>query len=285
MKIRGNTIGIPNPQPDWNQTDSTQADYIKNKPGNYVTISPNPPECSPTLWFKPAEYVYTEEAVKTWGELEERVAALEEGAGTPDVIGHLQQEIDDLKKFHPIAISNVTNNVGTVELGQSIDSVTVTWKLNKSPVSQTVDGEEVDPADRSAVIEGPFTSTKTFAVTATDSEGNTAKGSTSVSFYNGVYYGALAAGVLPAAGDIMGLTRKLQSGRSASIAWTPVSGKRPSYACPTRYGNPKFVISGFEYEWVKLGALDFTNSSGCTEKYDVWQHPQDVTESVTITVS
>ena len=81
MKIRGNTIGIPNPQPDWNQTDSTQADYIKNKPGNYVTISPNPPESAPTLWFKPDEYVYTEEAVKTWGELEERVTALEENTG------------------------------------------------------------------------------------------------------------------------------------------------------------------------------------------------------------
>ena len=31
-RIKGNTVGFPNPQPDWNQTDSTQADYIKNKP-------------------------------------------------------------------------------------------------------------------------------------------------------------------------------------------------------------------------------------------------------------
>ena len=33
MKIRGNTVGFPNPQSDWNQTDTSQADYIKNKPG------------------------------------------------------------------------------------------------------------------------------------------------------------------------------------------------------------------------------------------------------------
>lgn len=32
MKIRGNTVGFPNPQPDWNQTDPMQADYIRNKP-------------------------------------------------------------------------------------------------------------------------------------------------------------------------------------------------------------------------------------------------------------
>lgn len=30
--IRGNTVGLPNPQADWNQTDTKKADYIKNKP-------------------------------------------------------------------------------------------------------------------------------------------------------------------------------------------------------------------------------------------------------------
>lgn len=31
-QIRGNTVGTTMPQPDWNQTDPTRADYIKNKP-------------------------------------------------------------------------------------------------------------------------------------------------------------------------------------------------------------------------------------------------------------
>lgn len=31
-KIIGNAIAMPNPRPDWNQTDETKADYIKNKP-------------------------------------------------------------------------------------------------------------------------------------------------------------------------------------------------------------------------------------------------------------
>ena len=35
-KIRGNTVGTPAPQPDWNQTDPTKADYIKNKPTHYA---------------------------------------------------------------------------------------------------------------------------------------------------------------------------------------------------------------------------------------------------------
>ena len=33
-KIIGNTVGLPNPNPDWNQTDPTKADYIKNKPSD-----------------------------------------------------------------------------------------------------------------------------------------------------------------------------------------------------------------------------------------------------------
>lgn len=35
-KIRGNTVGTTTPRPDWNQTDPTKADFIKNKPNNYV---------------------------------------------------------------------------------------------------------------------------------------------------------------------------------------------------------------------------------------------------------
>lgn len=37
-KIIGNTTATPNPQPDWNQTDSTKADFIKNKPDISVMI-------------------------------------------------------------------------------------------------------------------------------------------------------------------------------------------------------------------------------------------------------
>ena len=38
-RVKGNTVGFPNPQPDWEQTDTTQADYIKNKPIPDTTLS------------------------------------------------------------------------------------------------------------------------------------------------------------------------------------------------------------------------------------------------------
>ena len=41
-KIIGNTTSTPNPQPDWNQTDVTKSDYIKNKPDNIITVDKLP---------------------------------------------------------------------------------------------------------------------------------------------------------------------------------------------------------------------------------------------------
>ena len=40
-KIIGNTTATPNPRPDWNQTDESKADYIKNKPQVYTGVSEN----------------------------------------------------------------------------------------------------------------------------------------------------------------------------------------------------------------------------------------------------
>lgn len=39
IRVKGNTVGFPNPQPDWEQKDTTQADYIKNKPIPDTTLS------------------------------------------------------------------------------------------------------------------------------------------------------------------------------------------------------------------------------------------------------
>ena len=38
-KIIGNTTATPMAIPDWNQTDATKADYIKNKPPTGETVS------------------------------------------------------------------------------------------------------------------------------------------------------------------------------------------------------------------------------------------------------
>lgn len=202
-------------------------------------------------------------------------------------IDQLQADVASLQYdvIGPIDVTGISATPSVAELGSTVDSVTVTWAVNREPVSQTVAREAVDAGARSAVVPGPFTGTTSFEVVATDERGATDTATTRINFYNGIYYGPLASGVVPDSAAILGLTRKLQSGKGATISYTPTDGKRPSYACPTSYGTPKFVIGGFEYAWTKLGTIQFENASGHKETYGVWQHPQDVTAAMTITVS
>lgn len=200
-------------------------------------------------------------------------------------INKLEQDIADLK-YVPIDITQITDDIVTMEIGSVVSEVTVSWVLNKEPVSQTLEGDAVDSALRSKTLTGlELRENKSFTLVVTDERDATDTASTAVTFLNGVYYGALATGLLPDSAEVLSLTRKLQSGRNVSFTYSPGAGKRPTYACPSRYGTPKFTIGGFEYEWVKQGTIDFTNASGYSESYDVWQHPQDVGESLTITVS
>ena len=198
----------------------------------------------------------------------------------------IEQDIADLK-YVEIEITSISNDVGTVEMGTTVETVTVSWKLNKEPASQKVNGEEVDTALRSKTLTGLKITTGTaFSVTVTDERGATDLGKTNVKFLNGVYYGALRYGGAVDNDAVLGLlTRKLQSNNTLDFTVTPGEGKRPAYACPTRYGTPTFKIGGFAYDWEKVTTFDFTNASGYTESYDVWMHGQDVTDTITVSVS
>ena len=202
-----------------------------------------------------------------------------------EALAQINRDISDLKKFHPIEVKSVSNNVGTRELGQSVASVVVSWVFNKSPVSQTVDGKVVETSVRSAEIHGPFTSGRSFAVVATDAEGNTASGSTSIAFYNGVYYG-----VVPAEGeitreDILAMNRKLQSGVGVTFTATAKAGEKFAYAQPANRRAPKINVGGFDYVWEEIGPFDFENGSGYTEPYKLWRAKQEVVGTRTIVIS
>ena len=200
------------------------------------------------------------------------------------LIGDLRKDIDDLK-YVPIEVTAVSNNVKVAELGSTVDAVTVSWSLNKAPASQMVDGVSVDPGDRSKTLTGlGLTVQRKFTVEVTDERGASHAASTSVSFYNGAYYGLLEDGAALTSAAILGLSRSLQSGRGISFTVNAGASKRIVYAIPSRYGTPVINIGGFDYEWEKT-TIQFTNKSGYTESYDVWQSPQTGLGSTTVKVT
>lgn len=209
-------------------------------------------------------------------------------ANMGDRLEAAEAEIADLK-YVPIDITGISNNVGTVELGRTITGATISIRCNRTPAALTLDGKAVTVAEGATAFTVDLTglsvsANKSWTAVATDERDATDSASTSVTFLNGVYYGTLAYGAEITSAVLLGLTKKLQSGRSLTFSVSP-NGNRPVYAIPTRYGTPTFKIGGFEYEWEKVATFDFTNASGYTESYDVWMHGQDMTGAVTVSAT
>ena len=220
------------------------------------------------------------------GAVARRVLAVESGAyQLNERMTAIEADIADLK-YVEIKISSINNNVGTVEMGSTVNSVTINWALNKAPVSQTVDGNSVDASARSTTLSGlALTSGKTYTVTATDERNATATASTSIVFYNGVYYGVTTDGATVNSAAILALTRKLQGSKGLTFTANAGAGQRIVYALPSRYGTPNFNVGGFDGGFSKTATISFTNASGYTENYDVWVSDNTGLGNTTVKVS
>ncbi len=202
-----------------------------------------------------------------------------------------KDEVEDLIEaaiaYVPIDITAIENNVSTVEMGRTVEAVTISWAINKEPASQTVNGEAVDVSARSKEITGTFTENTKFTVAVVDEKKATDSASTSITFLNGVYYGVLDTGtdISDPSAVILSLTRKLQSSKAISFTVTAGDSESIVYALPTRYGTPSFAVGGFEGGFSNVGTVDFTNASGYTESYDIWASDNVGLGSTTVKVS
>lgn len=223
------------------------------------------------------------------GTLEDRVDVLQTQVSTTrgelwEAVQELNDEVADLK-YEPIAVGSVSVSPSTAEMGSEVNDVTVSWVLNKEPVRQTLNDVEKAPEFRSQKLTNQhLTTSKTYTIRATDERGASSSKSASVTFLNGVYYGVIEEGTVLISGAVLGLSMKLQSGKAVTFTANAAANQRLTYALPSRYGTPKFVIGGFEYEWTKT-TIDFTNIYGYTEKYDIWQHGQPGGGSLSVSVS
>jgi hypothetical protein len=106
-KIRGNTVGTTMPQPDWNQTDPTKADYIKNKPE-----------------IKDFGGLTTEAATKL-------ITILRNAVFLNDISGYIDALEDTFLLQHMVGISAVYNGraVSTEMAVQNIQGIVVTALL------------------------------------------------------------------------------------------------------------------------------------------------------------
>lgn len=202
-----------------------------------------------------------------------------------EAVAKMAQDIADLK-YEEIKITSISNNVGTVEMGTTVSSVTITWALNKEPVSQTVDGKGVAADARSHTLSGlSIKANKSYAVTATDERNATSTASTGITFLNGVYYGVVESGTTINNAAILALTRKLQSGKGITFTVDAGEGQKVMYALPSRYGTPGFNVGGFDGGFSKKATISFKNASGYSENYDVYVSDNAGLGNTTVKVS
>lgn len=223
---------------------------------------------------------------QVWSKAKETFVQAEEGKGlsTNDFTDEWKAKIEDLA-YEPMAISAFSNNVNTVEMGSTVDAVTLNWTLNKTPKSQKVDNTAVDAALRTLVLTGQgITADKTFTLSATDERDKIVTKTTGIRFYNGVYWGIGSAGQTIDSAFLLTLAKGLQAARAKSFTVNAGEGKHIFYAVPARYGTCQFNVGGFDGGFNKVATIDFTNASGYTEAYDVYQSANANLGSTAVTV-
>lgn len=199
-------------------------------------------------------------------------------------LGTLENQMADLL-YTAIAISSFSHNAGTREMGDTVTALTLSWSTNKPPTALALDGAAIDAALTSKALSGlSITGNRTWTMQATDERGAKASRSTTLSFQNGIYYGAAAVPGNIDSAFIVGLSKKELSGtKNRTISISGGDGLYAWYAYPKRLGTSLFNIGGFDYEY-ELATVSFTNKFGYTEDYYVYRSGQYAPASLSVTV-
>lgn len=186
-------------------------------------------------------------------------------------ISSMEQQLSDLL-YKPIQINGFSSNMTTVEMGKTVNSVTLNWVLNKTPTTLTLNGEVLDPELRTKKLDNlNIVSEMSFTLTAKDERGATANSTTAINFMNGVYYGAKVQPETVDSAFILSLTKNLTSTKSRTITVNDGEGQYIWYAVPSRFGTCTFKVGGFEGGFACVAVIEFTNAFGYTESYDVYR--------------
>lgn len=217
--------------------------------------------------------------------LEEKIKETATGGGSADTteleekVATLEQQMADLM-YEEIAITSFGHNAGIKEYGETVSAVTLSWSINKTPTvlsledANTDDGMALEVSARSHTFDNlsiTKDNNQTWRLVATDERDATSEKTTSIAFYNGVYYGSAA---VPASYDsafILGLTKELRGSKKPSFTVTAGEGQCIYYCLPVRMGTCTFAVGGFTGGFSLVDTISFTNASGYTEQYYIYR--------------
>lgn len=187
--------------------------------------------------------------------------------------------------YVPLRITSFTNDVGTVETGRTINSVDLAWAFNKAVVSQSLSqGIGALPiGQRNYTDSGAWTSNRTYTLSASDGT-TSANGNTSITFSTKNYWGVSATPSPLTSAEVIALNSQFASSRNQSVTLSPAA--QYVYFCyPSSFGTATFTVNGLlNTAWV-LTVISFTNASGYTSNYNLYQSTNLLTGTYQIVVS
>lgn len=199
-------------------------------------------------------------------------------------VADLEEAVADLN-YKAITINSFAATPSTAEMGSTVNSVTLSWGTSKTPTALTLDGTTIDTTETKKTVTGTFTSNKTWTLKATDERGTTATKTATLSFLNGVYYGALEEPLIYDSEFVLRLTKNLRSSKLTSFSVNAGIDEYIYYCLPKRMGTCSFNVGGFDGGFSLIDTISFTNASGYTEDYYIYRSVNSSLGQTTVTVS
>lgn len=198
----------------------------------------------------------------------------------------VEEALDDVL-YKKIEITSFTNTVGVVEMGSTVDAVTLNWATNKVPSTLTLDGTAVDVASKTKALTGlGLKASKTWTLVAADERSATATKTTSVTFQNGVFFGVSTVNTEDGVTNdlILSFTKNLAGTRTRTFTVNSGSGQYIYYVYPSRLGKASFNVGGFDGGFVLFKTMQVTNASGYAEEFYIYKSENHNLGNTTVTV-
>lgn len=195
----------------------------------------------------------------------------------------VEQALDQLLYVRP---SVALSGGGTYEIGSTVNTVNLSWNINKTIISQSIDnsiGAITVGTTLYAISSANITSQKTYTITVDDGK-QTATSSTSVVFRNRRCWGVSSSTDYTSA-LLTSLSSELLESRIKTFSVTSNTGQYVYYAYPSRLGTSRFFVGGFEGGFSLVSTLSYTNPSGYTEDYYVYRSENSSLGNINVIVN
>ena len=182
------------------------------------------------------------------------------------------------------------------EIGRTIDSITVSWNLNRIPDRIVINGshevESPTGVGSDTVTNLGLTESTSITFSVFD-DGNPVKPASAkilsidFLFSHPIFWGCKT---IPISGEIDSaflrtLTSELRNTFKGTYNVTAQEGQHIWFAFPDSFGFPQFSVNGWHGGFIHVAAIDYTNEYNHTETYRVYRSGQPSLGSLSVVIA